>query len=463
MTIVLKYPTKDGTQGQYECSKKNLEIDLSDRGITDIDLSPLRSCNNLRRLLLNSNALTSVDLTPISTCKDIRELRLRQNDLQSIDLTPLRHCVNLVLIDLKSNQLQHIDLAPLSVHEHLGNLLFSNNQIQNLDITPLAIDRSRGKFRIEITGAQRLTAWIQNIRRFPEVVYQRPDSIYPWYFLHLAVKNNPDNFRIQQDIIRAIGFGDLGFIDLDISELLLSIHPESSFEEVHTKLRPILMHHLMESIREGRSTTGLNLELGFSQNAEITISTKQILKTREDEMEKVTVGLSGNRVDLRELWLTAYGYEVMTALKMSLETDVNGLKALETVFSNIGFKLKVDESATPGVRMSNALRNVIHWIIENTGKEKRDFLKNIMDQIEREQELAKVIKKDEISQGYEYLRKLRSRTDKRIHEEAMRYITDGEIILRGISNDAELKSFIESIKDKKRLRMPLRKYKLSEE
>ncbi len=63
----------------------------------------------------------------------------------------------------------------------------------------------------------------------------------------------------------------------------------------------------------------------------------------------------------------------------------------------------------------------------------------VMDQIRREQELAKVIKKDKVEAGYDYLLELRKKDDKFLYDAAKDYLTDGEIVLRGITSDDELK------------------------
>ncbi len=70
---------------------------------------------------------------------------------------------------------------------------------------------------------------------------------------------------------------------------------------------------------------------------------------------------------------------------------------------------------------------------------KSDALSKVMDQIRREQELAKIIKKDKVEAGYEYLLKLRKKRDKRLYNAAHDYLTDGEIVLRGITSHQELK------------------------
>ncbi|TFH08739.1 MAG: hypothetical protein E4H14_05865, partial [Candidatus Thorarchaeota archaeon] len=70
---------------------------------------------------------------------------------------------------------------------------------------------------------------------------------------------------------------------------------------------------------------------------------------------------------------------------------------------------------------------------------KTDALAKVMEQIKREQELAKVIKKDKVEAGYEYLLELRKQEDKSLYNASRDYLTDGEIVLRGITSNEELK------------------------
>jgi len=68
-----------------------------------------------------------------------------------------------------------------------------------------------------------------------------------------------------------------------------------------------------------------------------------------------------------------------------------------------------------------------------------DALQIVIQQIRREQELAKKIKKELVQAGYDYLQKLRDRQDSSLYDAAHDYLSDGDIVLQGISNDRELK------------------------
>ena len=75
---------------------------------------------------------------------------------------------------------------------------------------------------------------------------------------------------------------------------------------------------------------------------------------------------------------------------------------------------------------------------EAASKKQTDALQKVMDQIRREQELAKVIKKDKVQAGYDYLQELQKNGDQQLYEAATNYLTDGDIVLRGITSNEEL-------------------------
>ncbi len=70
----------------------------------------------------------------------------------------------------------------------------------------------------------------------------------------------------------------------------------------------------------------------------------------------------------------------------------------------------------------------------------QDRLGEIIAQIKREQSLRKIIKKDKVEAGYQYLQELKQRGQSDLYDASRDYLTDGDIVLRGISSDEQLKS-----------------------
>jgi predicted transcriptional regulator len=70
---------------------------------------------------------------------------------------------------------------------------------------------------------------------------------------------------------------------------------------------------------------------------------------------------------------------------------------------------------------------------------KKDALAAVMEQIKREQDLAKKIDKDKVEAGFEYLQDLRKRKDTSLYDASMNYLNEGDVVLRGLTSDEELR------------------------
>ncbi len=110
-----------------EFTKDVEEIDLIDKRITSIVLTPLSACTNLRKLNLSENLLQNIDLAPIKSATNLHTLLLYENKLQNIDLSPVSFCSNLQDLDLSHNNLQNIDLSALKSCTNLQQLDHSSD------------------------------------------------------------------------------------------------------------------------------------------------------------------------------------------------------------------------------------------------------------------------------------------------------------------------------------------------
>jgi Leucine-rich repeat (LRR) protein len=114
------------------------ELELHRNEFQTIDLAPLSSCTRLEYLSLSTNRLTELDLTPLGSCENLRELAIHRNALRSIDLSPLHSCHSLHKIGLGENELESIDLSSLSSCKDLRELWLSKNRLESIDLVPLS-------------------------------------------------------------------------------------------------------------------------------------------------------------------------------------------------------------------------------------------------------------------------------------------------------------------------------------
>ena len=59
------------------------------------------------------------------------------------------------------------------------------------------------------------------------------------------------------------------------------------------------------------------------RHSDITDKSSEIIELSRKEIESISIGMKENSGNLRELCLTAYGYEVLTKLSRSLEIKLD--------------------------------------------------------------------------------------------------------------------------------------------
>jgi hypothetical protein len=360
------------------------ELSLNDNQILSVDLSPLAACSFLNNLDLSNNQLQSIDLMPLSSMS-LDSLSLSHNQLQTVDLTPLTSSIELEGLYLGWNQLQTIDLTPLTSCPELKELILLNNQLQYLDLTPLAASTSLYDFSIDETVKS--SFWIRipfyedmfeeyeldEIGSIP--TYERPKEDYQWR----VVRDITGGYfviplRVQQDVLYALGLKDYGFIDWDLSGVFRFFSPETPHNEVVDKIKGMLIGEIEIAIDEGRATTSLNLEQLSEEHSAIAKRYQKVIELRKSEITDLVIKTTDEKVDLRGLWLTAYGYEVLSSLNMRLYSTHQEFKRVKEAFEKIGFILQTGETGNTPETMSDKLKDCIYWIIENRGRKWIDIL-----------------------------------------------------------------------------------------
>jgi hypothetical protein len=285
--------------------------------------------------------------------------------LKSINLYPLSKCDDIQIISAGNNAAQTIDITPFVWHPNLG---LEPERALELDFEP---DKTVSWLNIQ-GGYYRNMALVLLHHR-PK--YQRPQTISTWSFLHKIVRTFENDWRVKQDVLCAMGLSNLGYIDFDMIDLFLSIPASTPIEQAREHVLHLLIDRIVKEIHNDLVTTGLKLEEMATQHRDIAKMFQQIVEIRKREMELVRVGLQSDLVDLRELYLTAYGYEVLTALGMRLTTSLEGLEQVRKNLADLGYELKTSEFSVSGVQMSDELRGTIWWIVENRGRLWKEIIK----------------------------------------------------------------------------------------
>jgi hypothetical protein len=99
-------------------------------------------------------------------------------------------------------------------------------------------------------------------------------------------------------------------------------------------------------------------------NPDIASRTEQIMHLRKKEIDEVKIQVQDGKVDLRPLWLTAYGFEILSVMGMGLRTDIDGLERIKEKFIELGTELTMttDSNSKYTVDMSEDFREYI-WAL----------------------------------------------------------------------------------------------------
>ncbi len=137
----VRYVTKQSPFMMQEIGEHyygGLELTLSEGEAIEVDLSPLSSCTDLKRVWLAVGWVTELDISPLGSCACLETLYISSSNLRQIDLAPLSSCKKLRSLDIVGNRLDELDLSPLSACGNLISLNVSNTNLSDLDLTPLS-------------------------------------------------------------------------------------------------------------------------------------------------------------------------------------------------------------------------------------------------------------------------------------------------------------------------------------
>ena len=366
-----------------KCSKLSV-LRLGKNAIDEISLTPLGECKELKELSLRILGLQSIDLHPLSCCTSLERLDLSENQLETIDLAPLSSCTNLRSLNLLNNQLQSIDLTPLSACSELAGLYLYFNKLKKVDITPISLSKNIDVKSIRMLEAEKTVIETildedlkyplisrlvdtQCIRLNVPIKYQSLDGIR--FVLPLVKETSWKRIYLLQEALLLIGLGWVGFLDTNNNKTLeIILNYEGS--NIKECILPMLVPIICKQIDDGGTTIGLDIEKAMLESPELAKRVSRILMLRKKELSNLRLGITRRSnidfVDLRPLWLTAYGNELLRSLKMPLEVapDLHyyqkvSMEKIEATFAELGFKLKIGKTSNSNVRMSDNLKLVI--------------------------------------------------------------------------------------------------------
>lgn len=330
-----------------------------------------------------------VDLSNLTSCKNLQSLDLSHNPLERIDLRALADCPKLQRLVACDNRLQSLDLWPLVGNRELNEVrFFTNSNLRKLDVTPVLV---RAKLTVDasvVLYSDLILHWVLTRKErerqihlvrsdgvswsgFPIIIWNSYDSFSQeaWGVTRGRIESvleqipQEKSFAAQRGIMVGLGLGELSGYDGNPRSLLARTTDGMTYSEDVERIHEHVLDLLEHQISRGGSTLFLDAELMKRTGASRLLPI--MVEQRKREIDEIRIPKRGSKVYLRGLWLTHYGFEILSVLGLGLRTDLQGLNQIEACFSNLGFELVVDDSpdsrANGSVNTSSSLqRHVCH-------------------------------------------------------------------------------------------------------
>ncbi|MFX1484506.1 MAG: leucine-rich repeat domain-containing protein [Promethearchaeota archaeon] len=341
---------------------KRLEVlSLDGNSMPEVDLRPVASCSELKKIVLSHNRLHAVDLTPLASCSKLEELHLDWNELSAINLQPLASCHNLRKISLRKNLLRDIELTGLGQCPNLEELDIEYNAIETVNLNPLSSCHKLKALRVCAGNSL-------NIRLVAD----------SWALLWAIASGSFDQIYTQYILSQTLGLSKYGMLDSRFLRELCAIPPDTQIDRAKEEVRSILVQKMCEQIDSEGTTIGLRIDeiLKEGKNADLIVRAEDVVRLRREEMDRVEVtwnedawegavyagvrATDSPRYDLRALYLTAYGNQIINALRMPLLINGRGLEEVVDSCKRIGHDIKVvpGEFVSP-VEMTKEMERLI--------------------------------------------------------------------------------------------------------
>jgi hypothetical protein len=148
-------------------------------------------------------------------------------------------------------------------------------------------------------------------------------------------------FHLQKGLLEGLGMEELSGYDGDPANIISSISNNLTLSQAMPRIYESVTNLLEQQIIHGGPTIFLDVN-EFRKTAASRLI-PLIVREREKETESTRIPIRGNKVLLRSLWFTAYGFDILRALDLSLETDIHGLAQVEANLRKVGLTIRKEE------------------------------------------------------------------------------------------------------------------------
>lgn len=272
-----------------------------------IDLSPLRSLRNLIAIFLNRNKIHAVDLYPLGRCKFLSKVDLSENDIETIDLTPLYGVPSISI---------HVD------EDTKAYTLFSKRCYEQYTNQEL----------LDTTTSFDVPIKVKNVQDIPVIYSALRKCEEEWKKYHLF-----------SEALNLLGLEWVGIPDIDIDKGLSMINKLDGKGKSIEKFRQKMIAQVCKQIDQGKPAILLDIEKARGESC-IARRIQRIIENRAHQIENLTLPIIEGTVDLRPLWWTTYGNEILESLGLGLYCEIEDFLKVKDVLMDLGFDARTTKT-----------------------------------------------------------------------------------------------------------------------
>jgi hypothetical protein len=179
------------------------------------------------------------------------------------------------------------------------------------------------------------------------------------------------NYHLLQHLLSSLGLSWMGFLDGNPIEHLKYILPRMEYSSRRTEIYDYVRERICEQIDAGGTTIGIDID-SMIHDGHFAARISKVLEKRQSEIRDVEVVVEDNTFNLKNFWLTAYGFN----MKQHGMRNVGHWCSLETFdkiqknLNTLGIKLRVSPCQSqvniPG--LSKGMRDYIWAISRESSK-----------------------------------------------------------------------------------------------
>jgi hypothetical protein len=199
------------------------------------------------------------------------------------------------------------------------------------------------------------------------LVFQRMKSV-------LSKIPKVDWFDVQKGLLESLNMHELSGLDTDPKEILADVSAEEDFESSRERIYDRVVELLAEQVERGGPT--LFLDVLKMQDTRASRLIPSIVKQRKTELEGLEVQTLRGNAFLHSVWMTSYGFDVLSALDSGLTANYEDMTQIKEVFDEAGFDLALER--VPSIthpNWNNTSRSFRRFIFRlarsHTGRERK--------------------------------------------------------------------------------------------